>query len=255
MILARSMMRKLGAMVLFLSQSISCDLNHDWSLVSQVTKSEIKPYAFQKILQEAVKRDQIRVLLLSVRDLYRKKGKQGGGSVSRLSATTQETIGLGESLSRGGSKPDSEVPSVRYIPASEQREDLDLYDPGVLKKLGRKMGVNDFLRVKLTRYSIVEQSFEDRYERNQGLKKVTRYHDVEFSWALIGVDGTYKDFRDVKERLQESRIFQQGIHGQTTPVAFQGWDIESSSWKDDTYFLGLDSLSSIGAVLWEHSKF
>ena len=131
----------------------------------------------------------------------------------------------------------------------------DLYDPAVLLKLASEFSLDGFLRVKLIRYSLIEQNFNDKYERNEGLQKKVVYHDVELAYALIGKDGQYKDFKDLNSRIEESQIFLDSQSGSRVIVAFKGWDSREQIWKDETYFLGLDSLNRIGGFLWKISAF
>jgi len=237
-------MRFLPAWFLYsICSSFSCDLNHDWSLQTQEVRSEIRPYAFHRALQEAIEGQGARLMLISVRDLFSK---------TKQSEDIEEELLYFSSHSHSPTSPFTS-PALIYLSDQEKKENL--YEPSTLERLARIHGVEGFLRVKLTRYRVVQQNFLDQYKHNQDLKKKVIYHDLEFSWAHVGMDGRYKDFRDFKKRIEESQIFQDPRPGSRVQVAFNGWDSDSEKWKEETYFLGLDSLNRFGGILWDLSDF
>lgn len=221
----------------------SCDLNHDWELISQDKRLEIKNYVLYQMLKDALKESGFRYMLSSVRDLYRQDGQTNALEETFMSFASE----IGQNTNNSGNS------QLLFLPRKIAQ--ADLYDPAVLAKLSDEFSLDGFLRVKLTRYNLIEQNFVDRYERNEGLRKQVIYHDVELAYALIDKNGQYKDFKDLKNRLEESLIFEDSNPEKKVFLAFKGWDTKLQIWKDETYFLGLDSLDNIGVFLWNISGF
>ncbi len=214
---------------LFGSTCWACDLNHDWEVFKTETIHELKPHVFLKAVLEHFGPQKKPILILDVKDLFQK-------------AKMKPRI-LENSLLSYGFDLQGEQGLFFRNPAQVSRQDL--FNPETLKKW---IGAQEFSRLislKLTRYATVLQRSKDRYIQNKNVYRESRFHDLEFSYAILSPEGRYLDFQDVELRIEEVSTFQEMENGKRVMISLKGFDPPSELWKDENYFLGMEGLQGL----------
>lgn len=226
----------------FLSITLSgfcCDLNHDWRTKDLTGSRDIEPSVLRASLLDQLLEDG-KTMLLSVKDLYAKKGQIREDSNTISDRTTSERIQLEEKLM--GMYSDEKL-LVLDVQAEGLKQE-DLLKPEVIRELAKKYNVARFLGVKLRRYQILNRQFEDAYVHNKGVIRDSRLHQMEYSLAWISPEAKYLDFTDHSVKKEEEEIYLLE-EGQRTEISVSMIK-EDGSVSSNLHFLGLESIESLG---------
>lgn len=232
-------MRLLFVFLILTFSSFCCDLNHDWRTKELTGYRDIDPSVLRASLLDLLLEDG-KTMLLSVKDLYAKKGQIREDSNTISNRTTSERTELEEKLMGMHSDEKLLVLDAR----AEGLEQEDLFKPEVIRELSKKYNVARFLGVKLRRYQILNRQFEDAYVHNKGVLRDSRLHQMEYSLAWISPEAKYMDFTDHSIKKEEEEIYLLE-EGQRTEISVSKIR-EDGSVSSSLHFLGLESIESLG---------